>query len=317
MPEDILKQTIIDIIYHEVAVTGKPVLCIVDDTISSHTKPSSKALHPIGDAYFHQSLLKRKQDYGHQAAAIILSCNGLVLNYAIIMYNKSKSKIDIVRGIAQELPVPPVISYFLCDSWYTTGKLSDAFIKKGFYTIGALKTNRIIFPCGIKQGTSGFALYIHKEDTSLVTVGNRKFYIYQYEGKLNGIDNAVVLISYPENAFHNTKALHAFVCTDVSLTTEEIPAVYVKRWSIELFFRQSKEKPAINKYQIRSPQGIHRYWLIMSLVHLLCCTKTGELCPFEGGYACFQSKIQKERITYIYQCGANHCPLDAILDLVA
>ena len=101
------------------------------------------------------------------------------------------------------------------------------------------------------------------------------------------------------------------------LTTEEIPAVYVKRWSIELFFRQSKEKPAINKYQIRSPQGIHRYWLIMSLVHLLCCTKTGELCPFEGGYACFQSKIQKERITYIYQCGANHCPLDAILDLVA
>jgi len=61
MPEDILKQTIIDIIYHEVAVTGKPVLCIVDDTISSHTKPSSKALHPIGDAYFHQSHMKRKQ----------------------------------------------------------------------------------------------------------------------------------------------------------------------------------------------------------------------------------------------------------------
>lgn len=315
--EDVLKQSVISIIYHESATTGSPVFCIVDDTISSHTKPSSKALHPIEDAYFHQSHLKKKQDYGHQAVAIMLSCNGLVLNYAVIMYNKSKSKIDIVREIAGELPVPPVISYFLCDSWYTTGKLSDAFIKKGFYTIGALKTNRVIFPCGIKQGINGFALHIRKEEASLVTVGSCKFYIYRYEGRLNGMDNAVVLISYPENAFHNPKALRAFICTDVSLTTEEILEAYVERWPIELFFRQSKGKLALDKYQIRSSQGIRRYWLIMSLVHLLCCTKTGEFCSFEDGYARLQQEIQRERIMYIYQCGTKHLPLDDILDLVA
>lgn len=40
--EDILKQSVIDIIYHKAEVTGKLVFCIVDDTISSHTKPSSK-----------------------------------------------------------------------------------------------------------------------------------------------------------------------------------------------------------------------------------------------------------------------------------
>ena len=49
--ESILKQSVIDIIYHEAKITGKPVFCIVDDTISSHTNPSSKALHPIEDAY--------------------------------------------------------------------------------------------------------------------------------------------------------------------------------------------------------------------------------------------------------------------------
>ncbi len=51
------------------------------------------------------------------------SYNGLVLNYAIVIYYKSKSKIDIVREIAGELPSPLVISYFLCDNWYTTGEL--------------------------------------------------------------------------------------------------------------------------------------------------------------------------------------------------
>jgi len=31
----------------------KQTFCIVDDMIVSKTKPSSQALHPIEDAYFH------------------------------------------------------------------------------------------------------------------------------------------------------------------------------------------------------------------------------------------------------------------------
>ena len=60
---DTLKRSVIEIIYSEAARTGKPVFCIVDDTIASKTKPSSRALHPIEDAYFHQSHLKGKQAY--------------------------------------------------------------------------------------------------------------------------------------------------------------------------------------------------------------------------------------------------------------
>ena len=74
----------------------------MDDTIASKTKPSLRALHPIEDAYFHQSHLKGKQDYGHQAVAVMLSCNGIVLNYAFVMYNKSISKIDIVQNFCTE-----------------------------------------------------------------------------------------------------------------------------------------------------------------------------------------------------------------------
>ncbi|MFQ7354116.1 MAG: hypothetical protein ACLROG_04650 [Coprococcus phoceensis] len=79
--------------------TGKPVFCIVDDTIASKTKPSSRALHPIEDAYFHQSHLKGKQDYGHQAVAVMLSCNGIVLNYAFVMYNKSISRLTLYKAL--------------------------------------------------------------------------------------------------------------------------------------------------------------------------------------------------------------------------
>ena len=183
---DALKQAVIEIIYSEAARTGNPVFYIVDDTIVSKTKPLSRALHPIEDAYFHQSHLKKKQDYGHQAVAVMLSCNG------------------IVQNIAKELSVPPVMSYFLCDCWYVSEKIINAFVQKGFHTIGALKTNCLLYPSGMKKKLSELAaeLSVTHNGFDLATVKKRKYYVY--------------------------------------------------RWSIEIFFRQCKDKMALDGYQLRS-----------------------------------------------------------------
>ena len=314
-----LKRSVIEIIYSEAARTGKPVFCIVDDTIASKTKPSSQALHPIEDAYFHQSHLKGKQDYGHQAVAVMLSCNGIVLNYDFVMYNKSISKIDIVQNISKELPVPPVMSYFLCDCWYVSEKIINTFAGKGYHTIGALKTNRMLYPFGIKKKLNEFAalLSVTHSDFHLVTVKNQKYYVYRYEGKLNGIENAVVLLSYPEKAFGIPKALRAFLSTDVSLSTNEILSYYVCRWPIEIFFRQCKDKLALDSYQMRSAQGIRRFWLLMSLAHFMCVTGTGKSCSFENGYHQICDIIRLEKYHYLFLCAKGCHDFDSFMKSVA
>lgn len=316
--QKIIKQMVVDIIYKEASRSGKPVFCIVDDTIASHTKPSSQALHPMEAAYFHQSHLKKKQDYGHQAVAVMLSCNEIILNYAIVLYDKSKSKIEIVQNIADELPKAPVKSYFLCDSWYSSSKIMESFIKKGFYTIGALKTNRIIYPCGIRIQASKFAAYLRKQDAdvSLVTVDHRQFYVYRYEGKLNDIENAVVILSYPKEAFLNPKTLRVFISTDTSLSTQEILDTYVCRWPIEVFFRESKRKLALDKYQIRTCKGTQRYWLIMSLVHFMCCTCKEDSNSFEIGYQHLKQTIKNEKIGKLYTFIRDGMLLKDVLKLV-
>ena len=313
--EQCVKSEVVRRIYGEAERTGKPIYCIVDDTISSKTKPSSQALHPIEDAYFHQSHLKKKQDYGHQAVGVMLSCNGIVLNYAIMMYDKSRSKIQLVCDIAQELPKAPVPSLFLCDCWYSCVKVMEAFLGKGFYTVGALKTNRVIFPSGIRQQISQFATYIHKTDcnVSLVTVGKRQYYVYRYEGSLTDLEHAVVLISYPRQAFGLPGALRAFLCTDADLSTQEILDHYLVRWSIEVFFRQAKQSLALEQYQIRSSLGIRRFWVLMSTAHLISCIGTGRPVPFHIGFVAMQKIIAVERISYIYHCGASHVPLVDVL----
>ena len=76
----------------------------------------------------------------------------------------------------------------------------------------ALKTNRLLYPSGMKKKLSELAaeLSVTEKGFDLVTVKKRKYYVYRYEGNLNGIENAVVLLSYPEKAFGNPKALRAF-----------------------------------------------------------------------------------------------------------
>lgn len=315
---DSLKASVIAIIYAESKRTGKPVYCIVDDTIASKTKPSSQALHPIEDAYFHQSHLKGMQDYGHQAVAVLLSCNGIVLNYAFVMYNKSISKIDIVQNMANELPVPPVQSYFLCDSWYTSEKLINAFAAHGFHTIGALKTNRMLYPMGIKKKLSELASGLSKNraDFDLVTVKKQKYYVYRYEGNLNGIENAVVLLSYPEKALGNPNALRAFISTDIAISTFEILDHYVCRWPIEVFFRQCKNTLALDTYQIRSSKGIQRYWLIMSLAHYICSMGTGTYCGFEEGYHMLCDITKFEKLQKLYQYAKSSADFDGFLKMI-
>ena len=82
---------------------------------------------------------------------------------------------------------------------------------------------------------------------------------------------------------------------------------------MEVFFHQPKSRLAFDRYQIRSAKGLHRYWLLMSLAHLISCTSCGETMYFEDRYAFINSYIQEERIRYIYQYGARHVPFEELL----
>lgn len=203
--------------------------------------------------------------------------------------------------------------------WYTSEKIINTFAAGGFHTIGALKTNRMLYPFGFKKKLNEFAAFLTstRSNFRLVTVKKQKYYVYRYEGKLNGIENAVVLLSYPEKAFGNPKALRAFLSTDTSLSMDEILAYYICRWPIEVFFRQCKTKLALDNYQIRSSQGIQRYWLLMSLAHYMCVAGTGEFCSFENGYYKISNIVQMEKYRYLFQCAKECHDFDSFVKSVA
>jgi len=236
-----IKQEAIRRIYQYSKQTEDPIFVIYDDTISEKTKPSSQAKHPIEGTSYNHSHLKGKTVWSHQFLSTMLSCRDRVFPYQIDRYIKGGiKKTDRVCEVLETLPIPKGAAYCLCDSWFTCPKIIDAHFRKGYHLIGALKTNRIIYPQGIHIQVVQFAQYIEETDVHLVTVKGSSYWVYRYEGALNGIDNAVVVMCWPKDNFKGDKALHAFLCTDVELDTLTILQYYSKRWPIEIFFRQTK-----------------------------------------------------------------------------
>ena len=291
-----------------------PIFLSIDDTTNPKKKPSSKAKRPMEGTAFHYSHLLGKTVWGHQALAALISAGDTSLCYHLGRCDKSKGgKIEMVRRIAESLPVIQRVGYALMDSWYTCRKVIDAFAAKGFHTIGGLKTNRIIYPQGIRISISDFAMqFIQKSDADLVTVGRNRFWVYRYEGKLNDIDNAVVLITYPENAFGRDCALRAFLCTDASLDTADILEYYRNRWDIEVFFKQQKNLLGFSSYQMRSQIAIDRFWIILCLAVFYCTTMSGQLQPLGIGVRELRNEIAIDVAHAIYIAGRDGVPFESI-----
>lgn len=313
-----LKGLVLELIWSKSRETNKPIYFIIDDTISERTKPSSKAKNNIEKCSFHSSHLKGKTVYGHQILVSLLSCDGLVLPYSIDIYDKnSMSKIELTQKLVESLSKPENKGYVLCDSWYSCKAIFNSSEKAGYSYIGALKTNRVIYP----KGHERLGIKLHKLATTLnieafdlVTVKDQEYYIYNYVGDLKDRKNVSIVLSYPKESFQKEGALKTFISLDKTLKPLDILTQYTDRWSIEPFFRDCKSYLGLDGYQVRSEKRINRYLIIMIINYTYCKLYSNEYYHFNTGYKLAKRDLQKSKVIYIYEAAAKGEPLEKILE---
>ncbi|WP_163195769.1 transposase [Clostridium thermarum] len=140
----------------------------------------------------------------------------------------------------------------LVDSWYTSEKLINGSLLKGFNLIGALKSNRKISPLGITMQIKELAKYINPATLDVVTIEGTEYRVYRYEGKVSKFENATSLICYEvdEDSFKDPVYL---MSTDVELGNETIIKYYLKRWSIETNYKYLKTHLGFDEYKELEP----------------------------------------------------------------
>lgn len=316
-----MKNNILQTMIERSKKSNKPVYFIIDDTISKKTKPSSKAVNPIENCKFAFSHLEGKKVYGHQIIVSLLSCNGLTLPYSVDVYDKeTMSKIKLAQILISGLANKFDNFIVLADSWYSSKAIFDAaYIKDKQNYVGAIKTNRVIYP----EGCSKFGIKVHSfakslppESFDLVTVKNKKYYVYKYVGDLNDRKNIAIILSYPEESLHENSTLKAFISLNSILDISEVLNHYNLRWEIEPFFKDCKTKLGLNGYQMRKLKAIKRYLLIMLLNYIYCKLHSKFLNNFTVGFKKVKKALEKEKIKLIFNAVKKGLPLHEIFKLL-
>ena len=245
-----------------------PLYLSIDDTVIEKKKPSTRAKQPMEGTGWHYSHLAGKQVFGYQVFGANISAGDVSLCFCLRRCcPENGSKIEMAVQLLDNMPKTDARVILEMDSWYTCKALWDKAAEKSVTLIGAMKTNRILYPDGHRYNAQDYAAMLPNDQYHPVTVGGHEYLVHRFEGALNGIEKARVLLSYPKGAFGNKKALRVFICSDLFLSDEQILTHYSRRWKIEVMFKLHKMYLGLKSFMVRSVKAIDRLFVIFPLAH--------------------------------------------------
>ena len=136
-----------------------------------------------------------------------------------------------------------------------------------------MKSNRILYPDGKRISASAYAATRTQDQFHLVTAKGQEYFVHRYEGPLNKLKRAVVLLTYPKEKFGVCNTLKVFLCSDFSLADAEILEHYTHRWKIEVMFKQQKRYLGLKSFMNRTTIAIDSFLNILTVAwYFLTCT---------------------------------------------
>ncbi|SUQ47303.1 hypothetical protein CNEONATNEC32_01924 [Clostridium neonatale] len=297
---------------------------IIDDTLTKKNTSTKK----IEGLDFHNSHADgNKPKWSHCLVTSHYKINDYSIPLDFRQYHRKESskklskkfldKNELAMELINEFTPVTKNNYLLVDSWYTSAKILLHGLINGCHTIGRIKSNRVIYPAGIKTNVKKFSSYIRTNETSLVTASNNKYYVYRYEGKLNDIENVVVLISWTKNDLSDNPAF--IISTDVSLDNKTIISYYEKRWDIEVSYRYHKTALGFDEFQIQSLKSIHRYWSMIFLTYTFLeifrvkCEKLYKFKNIGDVILHFRNNYLVKIVSFAHECADNGISLESTI----
>ncbi len=229
-----------------------------------------------------------------------------------------KSKMQIAEELINNFEAPSKCEkiYVLTDSWYSNKDVIHASLGRSYHFIGAVKSNRLVSPEGIKLQLSQFAECIDPDALDVVTVKDKEYRVYTYEGPIAKSENTLVVISYEVDGDTFKKPVF-LMSTDIELDAKTIIEYYSKRWSIETSYKYLKSNLGFDKYKVRSLLSIERYFLIVFLainfLEVFRLLQNEFMIKIIGEAIYHQRRITaKKFILYIYHRAGSNVPITDI-----
>jgi hypothetical protein len=162
--------------------------------------------------------------------------------------------------------------YVLMDSWFAAKENFEYIVKRKKHFIAALKDNRLI---ALSEENKKEGRFVRVDTLQLKDKQSVR-------GWLKGFDQEVLVLRRVFTNKDGSTGLLNAVCSDLTLTGEQIATIYEKRWKVEVFHKSLKSNAALAKSptQTVTTQSNHVFMSIVAVFKLECLKITTKLNHF-------------------------------------
>lgn len=238
---------------------GEAIYFIIDDTTN---KKRGKHILAAFSFFDHTS---KQYIWGQQLVCAILEYRGIVIPYAIEVYIPQdeakrsrytfKKKTQIASEILDKFEADEKQEVFVvADTYYASPLIMKLSRQRRYSFISMLKTNRILNVNNLPAGKAGKQINVasytkrffnKRKKNRVVKLGTNKYQVKSEKVVLKS--GGAVKIVCTRSLSHCT--VKTIFTTNTALPIESILTAYSRRWSIEVFFKMSKQYLGLRSYQ--------------------------------------------------------------------
>lgn len=233
---------------------GEPIYFIFDDTTNKKTGKH------IDGAFKYYDHLSKAYIKGHQIVCSIISYRGLIIPYGFDVYIPKAQcyELGIIFRKKTQIAIEQLKSfetddnqrvYVLADTYYATAPIMNYCRDNNQNFVSSLKFNRVFRVNGHQTNVRKYLKYTIKTFKTSRKIKLDKI-TYRVESRKAELKTGgAVKLVFTKHPTHRTAMVLA--TTGTALSVYEIMQAYRIRWSIEVFFKMSKQNLGFNGYQSR------------------------------------------------------------------
>ena len=175
---------------------------------------------------------------------------------------------EMLAGLQQLLPAGFQV-YVLFDSWYAANRLLKFCRRQGWHVVCAIKSNRKLDNKQLSQWPQALRHQRYQRVQLTATDGRQRPYLVRpLQRRLNHLSfDVCVLIS---KRHHRDTHPKYFLCTDLSLSAQQILSIYQKRWPVEVDNFYVKQHLGLADFRVQSYEATEKWFAVVFLALVFC-----------------------------------------------
>lgn len=264
---------------------------IIDDTIN---EKYGTLLDGVGKFFDHG---KKRIVWGQQLVTSHLVMANSDLPLFIDLYRKEeevlaeglefRSKIDIAMDHIRKFPkLPHRQGVVVTDSWYSSVKIINLTLERGFHGIFDLKSDRLVTFKKRKISVSQLAAEQDITTFDLVKIDGRMFRVWTAKVKVSRVhqDHSRLIIVQqklkPRTDKERWSKFKYLLATDTTMGAWLIIYLYRRRWTIETFYRYIKNCFYFGASRLESEEALQKYFTLIYFAYTFLVLTRDPLCQY-------------------------------------